>query len=181
MEDIVRIPPEKFGGTIKRVAKEQVRLKYENMIDEELGYVISVVDVNVAPVGRILPGDGSTYHKVKFQLLTFYPELQEIVMGEIVEITDFGAFIRIGPEDALVHVSQIIDDFISFDEKHGVLSGKETRRTLSKGDRVKARIIAVGFPKGGVSGKIGLTMRQPFLGKFEWIEEALKKEKEEKD
>ena len=82
MEDIVRIPPEKFGGAIKRVAKEQVRLKYENMIDEELGYVISVVDVNVAPVGRILPGDGSTYHKVKFQLLTFYPELQEIVMGE---------------------------------------------------------------------------------------------------
>ena len=46
---------------------------------------------------------------------------------------------------------------------------------------MKARIIAVGFPKGGVSGKIGLTMRQPFLGKFEWIEEALKKEKEEKD
>ena len=57
MEDIVRIPPEKFGGAIKRVAKEQVRLKYENMIDEELGYVISVVDVDVAPVGRILPGD----------------------------------------------------------------------------------------------------------------------------
>ncbi len=180
MEDIVRIPPDKFGGTIKKVAKEQVRLKYENLIDEELGYVVYVVDVDVDPVGRILPGDGSTYHKVKFQLLIFYPELHEIVEGEVVEVTDFGAFVRIGPEDALVHVSQIIDDFINYDEKHGVLSGKETRRTLGKGDQVRARIIAVGFPKGGVGGKIGLTMRQPFLGRLDWIEEETRKEKEEK-
>ncbi|MEM2942858.1 MAG: DNA-directed RNA polymerase [Candidatus Bathyarchaeia archaeon] len=177
MEDIVRIPPEKFGGTIKKVAKEQVKLKYENTIDEELGYVVYVVDVDVEPVGRILPGDGSTYHKVKFQLLTFYPELQEVVEGEVVEITDFGAFIRIGPEDALVHVSQIVDDYINYDEKHGVLLGKESRRVLAKGDLVRARIIAVGFPKGGAGGKIGLTMRQPFLGRLDWIEAETKKEK----
>ena len=176
MEDVVRIPPEKFGRTIKKVAREQVRLRYENMIDEELGYVVYVVDVDVEPVGRILPGDGSTYHKAKIQLLSFYPELQEIVEGEVVEATDFGAFVRIGPEDALVHVSQIVDDFITYDEKHGVLQGKETHRTLGKGDRVRARIIAVGFPKGGVSGKIGLTMRQPFLGRLDWIEEETKKQ-----
>ena len=177
MEDVVRIPPEKFGGTIKKVAKEQVRIRYENLIDEELGYVIYVVDVDVESVGRILPGDGSTYHKAKFQLLTFFPEIHEIVQGEVVEVTDFGAFIRIGPEDALVHVSQIMDDFITYDEKHGVLAGKETHRTVGKGDHVRARIIAVGFPKGGVGGKIGLTMRQPALGRFDWIEEERKKER----
>ena len=57
------------------------------------------------------------------------------------------------------------------------MSGKESNRKLLKGDLVRARIIAISFPKGGVSGKIGVTMRQPFLGKLEWIAEDTKKGK----
>jgi DNA-directed RNA polymerase subunit E' len=177
VEDIVRIPPKSFGHPIDKAAKEQIKLKYENVVDEELGYVILVVDVDVDPLGKILPGDGSTYHKVNFKLLSFYPEMHEIVEGEVVEVTDFGAFVRIGPEDALLHVSQIMDDYISFDEKHGVLVGKESQRKLGKGDMVRGRIIAVSFPRGGTGGKIGITMRQPFLGKLDWIESDIKKTK----
>jgi len=81
-------------------------------------------------------GDGATYHKVDFSLLTFYPVIQEIVEGDVVEIADFGAFVRIGPVDALLHVSQLLDDFISYDEKQGVLLGKETKRKLATGDHV---------------------------------------------
>ena len=177
VEDIVRIPPKSFGHPIDKAAKEQIKLKYENVVDEELGYVILVVDVGVDPVGKILPGDGSTYHKVNFKLLSFYPEMHEVVEGEVVEVTDFGAFVRIGPEDALLHVSQIMDDYISFDEKHGVLVGKESQRKLGKGDMVRGRIIAVSFPRGGTGGKIGITMRQPFLGKLDWIEADIKRTK----
>lgn len=174
VEDVVRIPPQKFGEPIDEVALEQIKLKYENYVDEELGYVILVTDVDVETTGKILPGDGSTHHKAFFNLLTFFPELHEVVEGEIVEVTDFGAFVRIGPEDALLHVSQIIDDFITYDEKHGVLSGRETQRKLGKGNLVRGRIIAVSFPRGGSGGKIGITLRQPFLGRLEWIQEELK-------
>lgn len=177
VEDTVRIPPDKFGEKINKAAKEQIRMKYENVVDENLGYVIHVVDVDVDTIGKIIPGDGSTYHKIIFKLLSFYPEMHEIVEGEVVEVTDFGAFIRIGPEDALVHVSQIMDDYITYDGKNAILSGKESNRKLLKGDLVRARIIAISFPKGGVSGKIGVTMRQPFLGKLEWIAEDTKKGK----
>ncbi|MGA2785850.1 MAG: RPB7/RPC8 family DNA-directed RNA polymerase subunit, partial [Candidatus Bathyarchaeia archaeon] len=86
VEDIVKIPPKSFGHPIDKAAKEQIKLKYENVVDEELGYVILVVDVNVDPVGKILPGDGATYHKVNFKLLTFYPEMHEVVEGEVVEV-----------------------------------------------------------------------------------------------
>ncbi len=157
-------------------------MKYEGIADDELGYVIAVVDIKVSPVGKILPGDGATHHKVVFSLLTFYPKIQEIVEGEVVEVADFGAFIRIGPVDALLHVSQLMDDFISYDEKQGVLMGKETKRKVSTGDFMRVRITAVSFGRGS-SGKIGVTARQPFLGKLEWIEEdVLKvKGKEEKE
>jgi len=137
-----------------------------------------VADVKVSPVGKIIPGDGATYHKVTFSLLTFYPKIQEVVEGEIAEIADFGAFVRIGPIDALLHVSQLMDDFISYDEKQGVLLGKETRRKLVSGDQVRVRITAVSLGKAGSSGKIGVTARQPFLGKLEWIERDVQKIKE---
>ncbi|MBS7645564.1 MAG: DNA-directed RNA polymerase [Candidatus Bathyarchaeia archaeon] len=175
VEDVVRIPPNQFGMPLSEVAKNQIKMKYENMADDEMGYVILIIDVEVDPMGKILPGDGSTYHKVTFKALTFYPEVQEVVEGEVVEVTDFGAFVRIGPEDALLHVSQVLDDYLSFDPKSGTLMGKETGRKLGKGDLVRARIIAVSFPKGGSGGKIGVTMRQPFLGKLEWIQEDVKK------
>ncbi len=174
LEDTIRIPPETFGNPLEAVGYQQVKARYEGMVDEEMGYVIAVTDVKVSQVGKIVPGDGATYHKVSFSLLTFYPEVQEIVEGEVVEIADFGAFVRIGPVDALLHVSQLMDDFISYDEKQGVLIGKETQRKLTSGDQVRARITAVSLGRAGSSGKIGVTARQPFLGKIKWIEQEIR-------
>ncbi len=175
LEDSVRIPPEKFGGSLQDVAREQLKIKYEGIIDEELGYVIAVTDIEISPVGKIIPGDGATHHKVHFSLLTFFPKVQEIVEGEVVEIADFGAFIRVGPVDTLIHVSQIMDDFISYDDKQGVLMGKESKRKIMTGDRMRVRTTAVSLGKGGSFGKIGVTARQPFLGKLEWIDQDLEK------
>ncbi len=178
LQDTIRIPPETFGNPLEAVGKEQVKAKYEGVVDEELGYVIAVSKVSVSPIGKIIPGDGATYHKVNFSLLTFYPVIQEIVEGDVVEIADFGAFVRIGPVDALLHVSQLMDDFISYDEKQGVLLGKETKRKLATGDQVRVRITAVSLGRAGSSGKIGVTARQPFLGKLDWIKEETTAPKE---
>jgi DNA-directed RNA polymerase subunit E' len=173
LQDTIRIPPETFGNPLEKVGREQVKQKYEGVVDEELGYVIAVTSIEVSPIGKIIPGDGATYHKVSFSLLTFYPIIQEVVEGDVVEIADFGAFVRIGPVDALLHVSQLMDDYISYDEKQGVLLGKETKRKLTAGDQVRVRITAVSLGRAGSSGKIGVTARQPFLGKLEWIKETL--------
>jgi DNA-directed RNA polymerase subunit E' len=176
LEDTIRIPPDKFGEPIEAVGHEQLKLKYEGMVDESLGYVIAVADVKISPVGKVIPGDGATYHKATFSLLTFFPKIQEIVEGEVVEIANFGAFVRVGPVDALLHVSQLMDDFISYDEKQGVLMGKETKRKLVTGDYVRVRITAVSLSRG-TSGKIGVTARQPYLGKIEWVKTDLEKAK----
>ncbi len=174
MNDTIRIDPTRFGQPLEDAAYEELREKYEGLVDEELGYVISVVNLTVNPVGRIIPGDGGTHHPVKFSILTFFPELQEVMEGEVVEVADFGTFLRIGPVDALLHVSQLMDDFISYDEKQGVLLGRESGRTIQRGDLFRVRIVAVSFPRGRSSGKIGVTARQPFLGKLEWIEKESK-------
>ncbi|NLE05733.1 MAG: DNA-directed RNA polymerase [Crenarchaeota archaeon] len=181
LQDTIRIPPETFGNPLEAVGREQVRSKYEGVVDEELGYVIAVTKVDVSPIGKIIPGDGATFHKVNFSLLSFFPVIQEIVEGDVVEIADFGAFVRVGPVDALLHVSQLMDDFISYDEKQGVLLGKESKRRLGTGDSVRVRITAVSLGRAGSSGKIGVTARQPFLGKLEWLKETVNQDKEAKE
>jgi DNA-directed RNA polymerase subunit E' len=182
LQDTIRIPPDTFGNPLEKVGREQVKAKYEGIVDEELGYVIAVTGVEVSPIGKIIPGDGATYHKVAFSLLAFMPVIQEIVEGDVVEMADFGAFVRIGPVDALLHVSQLMDDYISYDEKQGVLLGKETKRKLTSGDQLRVRITAVSLGRAGSSGKIGVTARQPFLGKLEWLKQdsAITKEAAEK-
>jgi DNA-directed RNA polymerase subunit E' len=174
LRDTIRIDPKRFGQPLEDAAYDELRAKYEGLVDDNLGYVISVVDLEVNPVGRIIPGDGGTHHPVIFSILTYFPELQEVVEGEVVEVADFGTFLRIGPVDALLHVSQLMDDFISFDERQGVLLGRESGRTIQRGDVFRVRIVAVSFPRGRSSGKIGVTARQPFLGKLDWIESEVK-------
>jgi DNA-directed RNA polymerase subunit E' len=175
LEDVVRVPPDKFGTPLEQVALELLKLKYESTINPEHGYLILVTRTEVDRVGKIIAGDGATYHKVKFEVLAFYPLKQEIVEGEIVEVTDFGAFVRIGPADALLHLSQIMDDYLTSDVKSGVITASQSKKSMKVGSRVRVRITAVSLGHGISMGKIGVTCRQPFLGALEWIEEEIAK------
>jgi DNA-directed RNA polymerase subunit E' len=175
LEDVVRVPPDRFGGSLETVALELLKQKYESTISPENGYLVLVNNVKVDKIGKIIPGDGATYHKVRFQVLAFFPLKQEIVEGEIVEITDFGAFVRIGPTDALLHLSQIMDDYLTSDVKSGVITASQSKRTLKVGTKVRVRITAVSLGHGISMGKIGVTCRQPFLGALEWVEDEVAK------
>lgn len=169
--DVVRIPPNLFGKTLRKAAISILREKYESAINADLGYIVMIMDAKVDEMGRMLAGDGGTHHRVEFNALTFYPKLQEIIRGEIVDITDFGAFVRIGPADALLHLSQVMDDYLKSDVKSGMIVANQSGKTLKVGSTLRARITAVSLGKGSTMGKIGITCRQPFLGADEWIQE----------
>ena len=175
LQDVVRIPPSLFGSTLKKAVINILKSKYESMINADLGYIIMIMDAKVESLGKMIAGDGGTYHKVEFNALTFYPKLQEIVQGELVDITDFGAFVRIGPTDALLHLSQVMDDYLKSDVQAGVILANQSGRTLKVGSTIRTRITAVSLGKAASMGKIGITCRQPFLGTDEWIAEEIKK------
>lgn len=177
LEDVIRIPPAKFSQNLDSVALGLLKAKYESTLSPELGYIIMITDVKPKSVGKIIPGDGATYHKVSFQALTFYPKMHEVVEGEVVEITDFGAFVRVGPTDVLLHLSQIMDDFLNSDVKQGVILASQSKRSLKVGSKVRVRITAVSLGRGTALGKIGVTCRQPYLGSLDWIKEDLAKSK----
>jgi len=175
MTDVVRIPPSKLTNSLKLTAIGILKEKYESMVGCELGYVILIIDAEANPTGKVIAGDGATYHKVNFTALTFYPKLHEVVEGEVVEITDFGAFVRIGPTDALLHLSQITDDYLKSDVKQGVILSNQSEKTLRISSKIRARITAISLGKSASMGKIGITCRQPFLGALDWVEREIKR------
>lgn len=178
LNDHIRVSPDLFDMPTKEAVIKQIKKKYDGYISEELGTVIDVVDVDEIGEGVIVPGDGANFFNVDFRVISFKPELQEVVTGKIRDLADFGAFLSMGPIEGMIHISQTMDDFVSFG-KDKVLQGKETNRNLKIGDFCKARIVAISY-KDLSNPKIGLTMRQQGLGKPEWwIKSEAKEEAKE--
>ena len=171
IRDVVRVEPKYLGHELKEIVTEILRKKYERTVDKDLGIILAIWNVRDIGEGYIPLGDGASYHEVTFDCLCFLPKLHEVIEGKVTDIVEFGAFINIGPIDALVHISQITDDFLSFDRRANLLVGKETGKKLKIGDNVRARIVAVSLKGTVPETKIGLTMRQPGLGKLAWLGE----------
>ncbi len=174
VEDYVRVIPEYFNMPVREAVTKQLHNLYKGHISKDLGLVIAILDVTGVGEGVIIPGDGAAYYKSNFKILNFKPELQELVLCKVSEITNFGAFMDLGCIEGMIHISQTMDDYVSF-SKSNTLIGKNSKRSLKKGDLCLARVVAISYKSD--QPKIGLTMRQPGLGRMEWISEDKKKSK----
>jgi len=174
VEDYIRVEPRLFGLSTKEAVEQQLKETYKGFVNRDIGNAVSVVEVTNVGEGIIIPGDGAAYYNSSFKLLVWKPELHELVFGVISEITNFGAFINLGVSQGMIHISQTMEDYVSF-SKSETLTAKSGKKSLHKGDTCLARIVAVSYKAG--EPKIGLTMRQPGLGKLEWIKADKKKQK----
>jgi DNA-directed RNA polymerase subunit E' len=175
----VRVPPRNLGEDISEAIDNLTWDTFEGRFNEDKSLTVLIKDVEPVGPGRIVHGDGAVYQTVKYNQLVYRLKDNEVVEGIVVEILKFGAFVRFGPLDGLLHISQVMDDRVDIDEANQRLVGKETGRTLSVGDKVRARVVSIDLnDKNPQDSKIGLTMRQPGLGKFQWIEEDNTKKKE---
>jgi len=165
---------------MKEAALSMLREQLERTVDKDLGIVVSVDNAQVKSPGKVLQGDGAAYMDVQFDALVYEPQVNEIVDGEVSEIVEFGAFVRIGPVDGLIHVSQIANDFFSFDKKTGNLVGRETKKNVKKGDKIRAKIATVSLKETIASSKIALTSRPEGLGEKKTGRREDRKERKER-
>ena len=180
-EDVVRIPPDMLGEDFSALAARLTQESFQNKVEADGSYTVLVKDIEPIGEGRIIHGDGAVYQRVKFDALMFRPTLHEVVEGSVCEVLKFGAFVRFGPLDGLLHISQIMDDRIDADVDGRRLLGKDSKRELRLGDSVRARIVSLSInERSPRESKIGLTMRQPGLGKLDWLEEDRAKKKGDK-
>ena len=104
ISDHIRVAPMLFGLDREEAVLKSVGLKYSGIIDEELGIVIDILKVKNIGEGIVIPGDGASYYDTIFEALVFKPELQEVIVGRIKDIADFGAFIGMGPIEGMIEL-----------------------------------------------------------------------------
>lgn len=166
LKDYVNLSPDLFEGDLDGSIKEQLVRNYNTKTTEELGLVVSVVSVDKIGEGFKLPEDPARHYVVEFTLITYKPEIHEVLEGEVSSVTNFGVFVNMGIIDGLVHLSQTMTDQVSFSNT-GMIQGSESGQTLKAGMNVRAAVVAVSF-KDIRNVRVGLTMRQPGLGAIEW-------------
>jgi DNA-directed RNA polymerase subunit E' len=173
-EDTIRIPAEyirkdkSLNEHIDRLAASA----FEGRFDEQNRFVLVTSNHEPMDRGRIIHGDGAIYQKVRFDAVLFCIEDYEIVEGAVSEVNDFGAFVRIGPMEALLHKSQIMEDHVDINAGMGLLEGRQSGRKLGVGSSVRARIVSLSPDTSDPRrSKIGLTCKQTGLGSHEWIHE----------
>jgi DNA-directed RNA polymerase subunit E' len=172
LKDTVEVPPKELADVSPELVKRLLQDKLEGRMDEDVGSVVSVVNVHDIGTGAVLPNRPGVYYEAEFDAVTFDPQMQEVVDGTVVEVVEFGAFVGIGPVDGLLHVSQISDEYLAYDGENQQLASSESNRTLGVEDAIRARIVTKSIDERNPrDSKIGLTAKQPGLGKHGWLKD----------
>ena len=173
-EDTIRIPAEyirkdkSLNEHIDRLAASA----FEGRFDDDNRFVLVTSNHEPMDRGRIIHGDGAIYQRVRFDAVLFCMDDYEVVEGAVSEINEFGAFVRIGPMEALLHKSQIMDEPVDINIGANKITGRQTGRELSIGSFVRARIVSLSPDTSDPRrSKIGLTSKQPGLGCHDWLGE----------
>jgi DNA-directed RNA polymerase subunit E' len=162
-EDTIRIPAEymRRGASLHQHIDRLAMTAFEGRFDEQNRFVLVTSNHEALGRGRIIHGDGAIYQKVKFDAVVFCMEDYEV-----------GAFIRIGPMEALLHKSQIMEDMVDVNVGAGTIEGRSGGKRLAVGSHVRARIVSLSPDTTDPRrSKIGLTCKQPGLGSQAWEKE----------
>ncbi len=172
--DTIRIPPHRLTEDLDDVARDIARETLEGTIEDANKLIILTKDIDRIGDGKIVHGDGAIFQKIEYDALLFELEEQELIFGYICEVLKFGAFVRFGPLDGLLHISQIMNDKVEVNIGNQRLKGKDSKREMGINDKLRARIVTISVnERSPRESKIGMTMRQNGLGKLEWIEEDM--------
>ncbi len=193
-EHLARVPPtllgENYDLAVEEVTKQTLQGTLVDYVPDKNSradmlkcYIVSIVGIKKINDGIIVHGDGGVYQRIQYRALAYIPKNNEVVEGIVVSVVPkIGAFVRFGPFEGLLHVGQIMDDRIDMDESQNRLVGKDTNRDIRVGDHVRVRIVMLNLASSSIRDRrIGFTMKQPGLGKIQWLNSPKTSENEPRE
>ena len=134
-EDTLRIPAEymRKGQSLDDHIDRLMTLALEGKFDEMNRFVVLTTHHEPIGRGRIIHGDGAVYQKVRFKAVVFTIEDLEVFEGAVSDMIQIGAFVRIGPMEALLHKSQIMDEMVDLNEGQNIIMARNSGKRLEVG------------------------------------------------
>lgn len=171
VKEKVGIEAQNLGEDIKKSVEE----KLENLhIKENNGVFLGVIEItNIEDTGEILPEKPYIYFNVEYKALFFQPVEGEIIESYVTDVAEFGPFVRFGPLEALVHISQISKEKLSYNPEQDIIASKDNKIVIKKGEKVRAMV--VNYSISEEKTRVNLTMKQEPLGLIKLVEKKKKK------
>ena len=179
VEEKIRVPPNRLSDNLKKVVLELARDEFERKIIKDIGLILAIVNPKIIGEGKIVHDDPGVYYNVSLDLLVFRPEINEVIYGVVKSVVDFGAFVGIGPLEALLHISQIGNEKYSYNKAESILISSNTKRKIKEGTVVLAKVSTVSMKSNVADTKVGITLRAAGLGIKDLSENKKKKVKKE--
>ncbi len=181
VEEYIRLSPHVLRMEKEKAAKEIIMNTYRNKYLPDIGLILDVIDVKMESENMIIMNDPNIYVKTRFKLVSFTIESGEIVLGIVREVVEYGAFVLIGPFEALLNLSQISDEKFKFNKEKKRLENEDGSKTIEVGDKIYARVSTVSMKEGPAKAKISLTCRTaPYLGNLKWLTQETKQTENKK-
>jgi DNA-directed RNA polymerase subunit E' len=164
---------------LKKDIKESIEEKLEDLhLKENNGVFLGVVEIkNIGESGEILPERPYIYFDVDYQALFFQPGENEVIESEVSDVAEFGPFVRFGPIEALVHISQISKDKLSYNPEQDVIASKDNKIVIKKGEKVRAMVINSTISEERT--RVNLSMKQDGLGLIKLVDKRKATKKKE--
>ncbi|OUV37860.1 MAG: DNA-directed RNA polymerase [Euryarchaeota archaeon TMED103] len=173
-EDTIRIPAEyiREGQSLVDHIDSLANDAFEGRFDVDENYTVLTFDHKPVGRGKIIHGDGAIYQAVSFKALLFNMENNEVVDGYVSDVSEYGAFVRIGPVEALLHKSQILDEPIQVNMGIRRIEGAQSGKHIEEGSHVRSRVVSKAINQNDPrASKIGLNCKMDGLGAAGWITE----------
>tara|TARA_B100000073_G_scaffold96089_1_gene76338 strand:+ start:632 stop:1321 length:690 start_codon:yes stop_codon:yes gene_type:complete len=174
-EDTIRIPAEyiREGQSLVDHIDSLANDAFEGRFDADENYTVLTFDHKPVGRGRIIHGDGAIYQAVSFKALLFNMENNEVVDGYVSDVSEYGAFVRIGPVEALLHKSQILDEPIQVNMGVRRIEGAQSGKHIEEGSHVRSRVVSKAINQNDPrASKIGLNCKMDGLGAASWLKET---------
>ncbi|OYR92860.1 DNA-directed RNA polymerase, partial [Halorubrum sp. E3] len=77
LKDTVEVPPKHLADVTDERVKALLQDKLEGRMDEDVGSVVSVIEVHDIGEGAVLHNRPGVYYEAEFDALTYDPDMQE--------------------------------------------------------------------------------------------------------
>lgn len=155
---------------LKENIKESIEEQLEDLhLKENNGVFLGVVEIkSVGEAGEILPERPYIYFDVSYRALFFQPLQNEVVESYVTDVAEFGPFIRLGPIEALAHISQISKEKLSYNPEQDVIASKDSKIVIKKDEKVRAMVVNSSISEERT--RVNLTMKQDGLGLLKLVD-----------
>ena len=156
IEDTVRIPPYRFDDPLEEVAIQTLNETYDGRLDKKLGLLICVDKIEEIGEGRLIMGDGASYHKVVFDAISTMNHGRTIYviqhLGPRMTMAAFFFFVAI-VIGVIATFMYSLSIYVRVDNPEmGVVEILKTARKIMHGRKLDLAVLCISFIHVSASG-----------------------------